>query len=176
MQISLPDPSFVLLVGPSGSGKSTFARRHFRSSEVLSSDFCRALVCDDEANQAATDDAFELLHLIVSKRLQRRRTTVIDATNVQVSARRPLALAARKWGIPLVAILFRLPEEVCQQRNRQRAYRQVPVDVIQTQIHTLEESIEHLAEEGFDSIFTIRSAAEAETISVIRGAARARDE
>jgi protein phosphatase len=168
MLISLADPSFVLLIGPSGSGKSTFARRHFRATEVLSSDFCRALVCDDEANQAATDDAFELLHLIVLKRLQRRRMTVIDATNVQGTARRPLEIAAGKWGVPLVAIVFRLPEEICQQRNRQRAYRQVPVDVIQTQIRTLEESWEHLSEEGFDAIFTINDVAEADLMMVAR--------
>jgi protein phosphatase len=168
MLITLADPSCVLLIGPSGSGKSTFARRHFRTTEVLSSDFCRALVCDDEANQAATDDAFELLHLIVAKRLQRRRTTVVDATNVQFSARLSLAIAARKWSIPLVAIVFRLPEDVCQTRNLQRAYRQVPPDVIQTQIRTMEESVGRLAEEGFNAIFTIRSVEEADAVKVMR--------
>src|SRR4030095_1976488 len=97
MNISIPKLSLVVLIGPSGSGKSTFARRHFLPSEVLSSDFCRGLVGDDENDQAATKDAFELLHYIAAKRLARGRLTVIDATNVQPEARRPLVALAREF-------------------------------------------------------------------------------
>ena len=81
MQISIPKLTLVVLVGPSGSGKSTFAKKHFLPTEVLSSDTCRGLLCDEENNQAATKDAFELLHFIASKRLALGRLTVIDATN-----------------------------------------------------------------------------------------------
>ena len=59
MTLTLPELSLVVLIGPSGSGKSTFARRHFKPTEVLSSDFCRGLVSDDENSQAATGDAFD---------------------------------------------------------------------------------------------------------------------
>jgi protein phosphatase len=170
MLIALADPCLVLLIGPSGSGKSTFARRHFRGTEVLSSDFCRALVCDDENNQAATGDAFELLHLILAKRLQRRRTTVIDATNVQVSARAPLIAAAKHWKAQVVAIVFALPEAVCQLRNQHRAYRQVPADVIQLQAAKLAESIGHLDSEGLYSIHLLRTLEEAEAVTVVRQA------
>ena len=76
MQLSFPDLSLVLLVGPSGSGKSTFARRHFRPSEIVSSDYYRGVVCDDESNQAASRDAFELVHQVVARRLAWRRFTV----------------------------------------------------------------------------------------------------
>ena len=69
MKLTIPELSLVVLVGPSGSGKSTFARRHFRPTEVLSSDYCRGLVSDDENSQDATPDAFELLHFIARKRL-----------------------------------------------------------------------------------------------------------
>src|SRR5215204_3938239 len=62
MKLTIPDPSLVLLVGPSGCGKSTFARRHFKPTEVVSSDFFRGLVCDDEGHQGASRDAFELVH------------------------------------------------------------------------------------------------------------------
>ena len=83
MKITLPELSLVALVGPTGSGKSTFARRHFKPTEVISSDYCRGLVSDDENSQAATKDAFELLYYIVRKRLAAGKLTVIDATNVQ---------------------------------------------------------------------------------------------
>ena len=94
MHITIPNLCLVVLIGPSGSGKSTFARKHFRPTEVLSSDFCRGLVSDDENDQAATDDAFELLHFVAGKRLAAGKLTVIDATNVQPEARQPLVALA----------------------------------------------------------------------------------
>src|SRR5438874_13508840 len=97
MNISIPNLSLGVLIGPSGSGKSTFARKHFRPTEVLSSDACRALVSDDENNQAVTNEAFALLHFIAAQRLALGRLTVIDATNVQPETRKPLVELARKY-------------------------------------------------------------------------------
>src|SRR6187455_3088993 len=97
MQITVPKLSLVVLIGPSGSGKSTFARKHFLPTEVLSSDYCRGLVSDDESDQTATNDAFEVLHYLAAKRLARGRLTVVDATNVQPEARKPLVELARKF-------------------------------------------------------------------------------
>jgi protein phosphatase len=82
MTITIPELSLVALIGVSGSGKSTFARRHFKPTEVLSSDFCRGLVSDDENSMEATNDAFEVLHFIAAKRLAAGKLTVVDATNV----------------------------------------------------------------------------------------------
>ena len=87
MKITIPELALVVLIGPSGSGKSSFARKHFRPTEVLSSDYCRGLVSDDENDQAATKDAFEVLHYIGAKRLAAGKLTVVDATNVQEEAR-----------------------------------------------------------------------------------------
>ena len=80
----------IVLIGSTGSGKSTFAAKHFLPTEVISSDYCRGLVSDDENSQAATNDAFEVLHFIAAKRLAAGKLTVIDATNVQPEARKPL--------------------------------------------------------------------------------------
>jgi predicted kinase len=88
MTIDVPALCLIVLVGASGSGKSTFARKNFLATEVISSDFCRGLVSDDENDQAATKDAFEVLNFIAGKRLAAGRLTVIDATNVQPRVRR----------------------------------------------------------------------------------------
>src|SRR6476660_7940685 len=108
MNITIPNLALVVLIGASGSGKSSFARRHFRATEVLSSDACRGLVADDENAQGATGDAFDVLHYIAGKRLAAGRLTVIDATNVQPEARRPLLALAREHDMLPVAIVLDL--------------------------------------------------------------------
>src|SRR6186713_1498839 len=113
MHIPLPQLSLVVLIGPSGSGKSTFARKHFLPTEVLSSDACRGMISDDENNQAVTNEAFELLHTIGAKRLGLGKIAVVDATNVQPEARRPLVELARQFHVVPVAIVFNLPERTC---------------------------------------------------------------
>ena len=122
MKLPIPELSLVLLVGASGSGKSSFGRKHFLPTEVVSSDFCRGLVADDENDQSATGDAFDLLHAIVRKRLARGKLTVIDATNVQAEARRTLIELAREYHVFAVAIVFDLPEKLCQDRKIGRAH------------------------------------------------------
>src|SRR5262245_4319585 len=130
MTLSIPNLSLVVLIGPSGSGKSTFARKHFRATEVLSSDVCRGLVSDDENNQAATTDAFDVLHYITAKRLANGLLTVVDATNVQEEARRPLVTLARTYHCLPVAIVLDLPERLCRERNGDRADRNFGPHVI----------------------------------------------
>src|SRR5512143_3337878 len=93
----VPELSLVVLIGASGSGKSSFARKHFKPTEVLSSDFCRGLASDDENDQTATKDAFEILQFIAAKRLAAGHLTVVDATNVQTESRKPLIELARQY-------------------------------------------------------------------------------
>jgi protein phosphatase len=109
MKITIPELSLVVLIGASGCGKSSFARKHFKATEVLSSDFCRGLVSDDENDQSSSKDAFEVLHYIAAKRLAAGKLTVIDATNVQTEDRKPLLELAREYHCLPVAIALNLP-------------------------------------------------------------------
>lgn len=158
MDLTLPDPSLVVLIGPSGSGKSTFAAKHFRTTEIISSDECRALVSDDENNQAATPAAFRILHAVARERLRSHRMTVVDATNVQARSRKPLIALARKFGMAAVAIAFDLPEQLCVERNRGRASRSLPADVIHRQRDQMKRSMPGLVSEGFELQYVLDSA------------------
>ena len=154
--------TLVVLIGPSGSGKSTFARRHFKPTEVVSSDACRALVADDEADQSATPAAFAVLHCIVEQRLRAGRRTVVDATNVQPKARKPLLDLARRYHRPAVAIVFDLPAEICRERNRSRTDRVVADFVVDRQRAQAPADAPALEAEGFDRVIIFHTAQEVE--------------
>jgi len=166
--ITIPELALVVLVGASGSGKSTFARAHFKPTEIVSSDFCRGLVSDDENDQAATKDAFEVLHFIGAKRLAAGRLTVVDATNVQSEARTPLVALARAYHCLPVAIVFDVPEKLCQERNRHRADRDFGSHVIRQQTQQLRRSMRTLEREGFRHVFILSSVEEVEGATVVR--------
>src|SRR5437773_2840312 len=168
MKISIPKLSLVVLIGPSGAGKSTFARKHFLPTEILSSDACRGMVSDDDNNQAVTSDAFELLHFIAGKRLALGRLTVIDATNVQPEARKPLVELARQYHCLPVAIAFNLSERVCQDRNRERPDRDFGPHVVRNQKSQLRRSLRGLRKEGFRHVFMLDSPEEVEAATVER--------
>lgn len=157
--LRIPVPSLVLLMGASGAGKSTFAKKHFKVTEVVSSDKCRAMVCDDENDQSASGDAFELVHMILEKRLARGRLTVVDATNVQPGTRRSLRAMAARHRLPVGAIVLDLPEKVCVAHNRERAGRVVPVIVIRRQIRDLKASLAKLSREDLAFIHVLESPA-----------------
>lgn len=146
--ITIPDFALVVLIGPSGSGKSTFAARHFAPSEVLSSDFCRLLVADDENDQTATTAAFDVLNYIVGKRLEGGRLTVVDASNVQRDARAPLVRLAREQHVLPIAIVLDVPEKVCLERNAGRTDRIVPEHAIRRQHRQSRNSIKGCSARG----------------------------
>src|SRR5258708_34723212 len=168
MNIAIPELSLVALIGISGSGKSTFARKHFKPTEILSSDFCRGLVSDDENSQAATDDAFDVLHYIAGKRLAAGRLTVVDATNVQREARQPLVELARQYHMLPVAIVLNLPEKLCVERNSSRPNRSLGAHVIPRQRQDLYRSLRGLEREGFRHVFILSTIEEVETATIIR--------
>jgi protein phosphatase len=168
MNITIPELSLVVLIGASGSGKSTFARQHFLPTETLSSDFCRGLVSDDENSQAATNDAFDVLHYIAAKRLAAGRLVVVDATNVQPEARRPLVALAREYHCLPVAIVLDMPERLCQDRNQARPDRDFGPHVVRNHIRSLRQSLRGLEREGFRHVFILNSPEQLATVTVTR--------
>jgi protein phosphatase len=157
MKMTIPKLSLVVLIGPSGSGKSTFARMHFKPTEVISSDFCRGLVSDNENSQEATSDAFDVLKYVVAKRLSNGLLTVIDATNVQVESRKPLVSLAREHDVLPVAIVLKLPEKECRERNQSRPDRDFGPHVIRNQCMQLRRSLRGLEREGFRYVHILES-------------------
>jgi protein phosphatase len=166
--IAIPEFCLVVLVGASGSGKSTFARTHFLPTEVISSDFCRGLVSDNENDQTATNEAFEVLHFIAAKRLARMKLTVIDATNVQPEARKPLVTLAKEYHALPVAIVLDMPERVCRERNAKRADRDFGGHVIARQRQDLRRSLRGLEREGFRHVFVLKSEDEVAAATLTR--------
>ncbi|GGP68292.1 polynucleotide kinase-phosphatase [Streptomyces calvus] len=166
--LPVTDLSLVVLVGASGSGKSTFARRHFTPTEVISSDFCRGLVADDENDQSASRDAFDVLHYIAGKRLAAGRRTVVDATSVQRDARRQLIDLARRYDVLPIAIVLDVPEEVCAERNAARPDRaDLPRRVVRRHTRELRASLRHLEREGFRKVHVLRGVEEVERATVV---------
>ncbi len=168
MKITIPELSLVLLIGPSGCGKSTFARKHFKATEVLSSDYCRGLVSDDENDQGATKDAFEVLHFVLRKRLAAGRLTVIDATNVQPESRKPLVEIAHEYHVMPVAIVFDVPERLCREHNQNRPDRNFGPHVIRNQAQQMRRSLRHLEREGFRYIHVLQSPEQIEATEIQR--------
>ena len=168
MTLTIPELSLVVLIGPSGCGKSTFARKHFMPTEVMSSDGFRALVSDDENDQSSTDDAFAALHFVAGRRLARAKLTVIDATNVQPEARKPLVALAREYHVLPVAIVLDLPERVCHERNRSRPDRDFGPHVIRNQRSQLRRSLRGLGREGFRHVHVLKSQEEVDAAVIAR--------
>jgi protein phosphatase len=166
--MEIPEFSLVVLVGASGSGKSTLAQRLFLPTEVISSDTCRGWVADNENDQSATEDAFDILYTIAEKRLAAKRLTVLDATHVQPDSRtRALALARQYHCLP-VAIVLDMPEEVCHARNAQRPDRAFGPQVVRSHRRMLRQTLKRLREEGFRKIEVLRTPEQAAALTITR--------
>ena len=168
MNITIPELCLVALIGPTGSGKSHFASRHFKPSEVVSSDACREMVADDATDQAATPDAFALLNFIAATRLRAGRLTVIDATSVQPEARKSLVTLAREHDCLPVAIVLNMPEALCLARNKERPDRSFGRRVVRRQAQQLRRSLRRLKREGFRYVFVLNSPEEVESTTIQR--------
>ena len=154
--INLPEPSLVVLIGASGSGKSTFAAKHFRPTEVISSDRCRGMVCDDENEQGVNPQAFAVVHAIIRARLALGKLAVIDATNVQAESRASLVDLAHEADLFAVAVVLDVSVRTCEDRNAARSDRQFGRHVIRGHADQLRRSIRNLRREGFKQTWILR--------------------
>ncbi len=148
MIVQIPAPALVVLCGPAGSGKSTFAHRHFPDTSIVSSDHCRAMIADDEANIRVSREAFELFHHIIELRLRHRHLTVADSTALRPEARKTLLHIGRQCVVPTVAILFDVAEATCLRRDEGRP-RQVGGAVIHRQWKAFQQALHRVPNEGF---------------------------
>jgi protein phosphatase len=153
--IRLFRPSIIVLCGPAACGKSTFAQRHFRPTQIVSSDWARALVCDDERDQRFNAQAFALVHFLLEQRLTLNRLCVVDSTAVTAQARKDLLELARKCQVPTTLILFNVPLETCVERDGKRE-RSVGRAIVERQYHALQEASPTIRQEGFDQVVELQ--------------------
>ena len=168
MKIEIPELCLVALIGASGSGKSSFAKTYFKPTEVLSSDYFRSLLSDDETDQSVTTAAFESLYFVAGKRLDNGRLTVIDATNVQKHARKKIIELARSQNVFAAAIVLDMPAPICIERNKQRPNRSFGPKVVQNQVRELQTSLRNLKKEGFRYVYLLNSPEEVSNTEVAR--------
>jgi len=141
----------VVLVGASGAGKSHWAARQFPPDQVVSSDRLRATVGLGEHDQRASKDAFAVLDLIVERRLKRKLTTVIDSTALEAERRTTYRSAAREANVPVFAIVFDTPDDVCRARNKERN-QPVPAKILKGQLEAATALRDVIDAEGFDDV------------------------
>ena len=147
----IAEGSLVVLIGPPASGKSTWATAQFAAHEVLSSDGLRALVGTGEHDQRASTDAFDVLDLVVERRLRRGLTTVVDSLGTDAKRRRRWRTAAAAAGRPCVAVVFDTDAATCRARNRARAHP-IPPKVLSSMLARWPEVRAGLADDGFDAV------------------------
>jgi alkanesulfonate monooxygenase SsuD/methylene tetrahydromethanopterin reductase-like flavin-dependent oxidoreductase (luciferase family)/predicted kinase len=149
--VDLPDPALVVLVGAAGSGKSTWAHERYRRAEVVSSDDLRGIVGSGPADLDASSDAFDLLERIVSARLTRRLTTVVDTLGLDTERRLAWRDAARAAGLPAVVVVIETPGEECRRRNALRD-RPVPARALAEQVRRAAVARDLVPGEGWDRV------------------------
>jgi len=152
--VQIPAPALVVLCGPAGSGKSTFAHRHFPDTSIVSSDRCRAMIADDEANIRISREAFELFHQIIELRLRHCHLTVADSTAVRPEARKALLHIGQQCEVPTAAILFDVAEATCLRRDEGRA-RRVGRAVIHRQWEAFQQALRRVPSEGFSQVVVL---------------------
>ena len=160
-QISLPQRTLIALCGPAGSGKSTFAHEFIKQHQpqgypattIVSSDYCRALICDDEANQQVNRDTFDLFYYLIDKRMLQNRLTIADSTALQAEARQRLLGLARRHNYFTSLFVFNMSFETCMLHDQQQSRgRVVGEQVITYHINLLQQALHIIPQEGWNQV------------------------
>lgn len=177
-QIILPQRTLIVLCGPAGSGKSTFANafvaqhqaQGYRATTVVASDYCRALVCDDETNQLVNRDTFDLFHYIIDKRMLQNRLTIADSTALQADARQRLLGVARRHNYFTCLFVFNMSLETCLLHDQQQARgRVVGEQVIIYHLNLLQQALQVIPQEGWNQVHILDEQHASGTITILPG-------
>jgi predicted kinase len=153
--ITVPPRTLLVLCGPAGCGKSTFATQRFAPTTIVSSDYCRALICDDITNQSVNRDTFDLFHYIIHKRMFNNRFTVADSTALYPEARRRLRELASRHNYATCLLIFNISEATCRAQNRRRD-RIVEEYVIPLHIRLLQQTLLDAPNEGWHQLHILK--------------------
>ncbi|MGH8943642.1 MAG: TIGR03560 family F420-dependent LLM class oxidoreductase [Acidimicrobiia bacterium] len=151
MELRLPAPCLVVLIGASSSGKSSWAATTFRETEIVSSDRLRGMVGAGEDDQQAGTAAFSILEQIVTERMRRRLTTVVDTLGFDRNNRRRWAAQAHEAGLPAFAVVFDTPADQARARNTERP-RPIPKSVLDKQLSRFRAVRAEIDDDGFDRV------------------------
>ncbi len=158
-QITLPRRTLITLCGPAGSGKSTFANQFvqqhqgYRATTIVSSDYCRALICDDETNQQVNRDTFDLFYYLIDKRMFQNRLTIADSTALQADARQRLLGVARRHNYFTCLFVFNMSLETCLLHDQHQSRgRVVGEQVITYHLNLLQQALHVIPQEGWNQI------------------------
>lgn len=157
--VTLPRRTLLVLCGPAGCGKSTFASQlvtrsaqlGLRPTSIVSSDYCRALVCDDETNQQVNALTFDLFHFIIYKRMLQSVFTIADSTALRTDARRRMLGLAHRHNYATCLLIFNIDAATCIQRDQQRR-RSVGAEVITYQTSFMPKVIQDTPLEGWNQL------------------------
>ncbi len=160
-QIILPRRTLIVLCGPAGSGKSTFANmfveqhaeQGYRATTIVSSDYCRALVCDDETNQQVNRDTFDLFYYIINKRMFQNRLTIADSTALLADARQRLLNLAQQHHYVTCLLVFNMSLATCMFHDQQQSRGRIvgePVIIYHQEL--LRQALQVIPTEGWDQV------------------------
>ena len=159
MKLTIPELSLVVLIGAVRLGQVDVRPQALPADRgALVRLLPRRWSSDDENDQAATNDAFEVLHFIAAKRLAAGRLTVVDATNVQPEARKPLVALAREYHCLPVAIVLDLPEKRLPRAQPRRGRTATSARTSSaSSASSCGASLRGLEREGFRHVFVLHS-------------------
>ena len=136
--------TLYITVGLPGSGKSTYVKNFIKNKDIeyLSSDSLRAVYGKSEEDQTVTPLVFGHIKRKVDEFLKDGKNVLVDATSVNRKERSDYINTAKKYGVKVVAIVFKMDRQGLIDRNKKRGEeggRVVPDWVIDKMLAKFEE-------------------------------------